>query len=463
MFELEPFTFKFKQENKSYTLFNHEKISFPSVGLVHLKGDSGSGKSTLLKILKGIIPEFTSGLLEGEITFDGFPVNGQFFQENIQKIIFLFQNPFSQIIYDDPEEEFLFSMENFNFDKSTMDKKIQSLSNEFNLQEIWGKKTNQLSHGQCQKLVLASLVAIEPKVLLVDEPTAFLDPESRKEFYLLLENLKQKSLIVLIDHHHDEIKNLIDMNLHVSRDGEVTLLDLSKNRNEDIKVDQINFTHLNLSGNQDKIKLELKNYSFSYEKTKPILNQLSLKLKNGNCVVILGDNGVGKSTLLQNLAGLLKGSLNSERILTINDKQIKNKNTFSHLGIVFQNPESHFYFDTIQEEIDESLRVDKKVARTLVETFLPRVNLEKSPFLLSEGEKRRLSILLTVLQGKKIILYDEPTFGQDDHSKEKIIELILFLKSLGYVQFFITHDTSFYQRIATDVKRLKGGALYDVS
>jgi energy-coupling factor transporter ATP-binding protein EcfA2 len=458
MFELQPITFKFKQESKAFTLVNEKQISFPYTGLVHISGHSGSGKSTLLKILKGIIPEYSSGVIAGEILFDGKQVSGEFFKENLKQIIFLFQNPFSQIIYDHPEEEFLFSMENFNFTKEEMNVKIKQLTEEFKLENVWGKKTNQLSHGQCQKLVLASLVAIEPKVLLLDEPTAFLDPKSRLDFYKILSVLKKKCLIVLIDHHQNEIEHLVDLSIHVSIHGKVELHSPKiEEKTEDLSL-------LNpFSKNEQKIQLELKNYSFAYDDSELLLNQLSMKIENGDCFVLEGENGTGKSTLLKQLAGILKGKKGSERHLWVDNINIKSSKTFDHLGIVFQNPESHFYFDTINEEIDQSLKIDQRLALDLVKLFLGDVNLEKSPFLLSEGEKRRLSILLTVLQNKKIILYDEPTFGQDERSKEKIIELILLLKSLGYVQFFITHDHHFSQKIATQKKRLVNGRLIEIS
>ena len=457
MFELQPFTFKFKQENKKKTLVNESLIKFPDLGLVHISGHSGSGKSTLLKILKGIIPEYSSGVIDGEILFDGKPVSGEFFKENLKKIIFLFQNPFSQIIYDQPEEEFLFSMENFNFSKEEMNIKVNQLTEEFKLDKVWGKKTNQLSHGQCQKLVLASLVAIEPKVLLLDEPTAFLDPKSRLDFYLILKELKKKCLVVIIDHHQSEINHLVDFRVHVSSSGNVGL-------NSKSNVEAVEFCSLNNSfpKNEQTFLLEIKNYSFAYKNSDLLLNQVSLKMENGDCFVLEGENGVGKSTLLLNLAGLLKGKKGSERILSVDRIKMKSNKTFEHLGIVFQNPESHFYFDTIKEEIDQSLKIDKSLALELVNLFIGGVNLDKSPFLLSEGEKRRLSILLTILQNKKVILYDEPTFGQDDTSKEKIIELVLLLKSLGYIQFFITHDQYFSQKIATHKKKLMDGRLIEI-
>lgn len=457
MFELKPFSFKFNQETRSNTLVNDTHIKFPDFGLVHISGHSGSGKSTLLKILKGIIPEYSSGFIKGEILFNGKPVSGEFFKENLKQMIFLFQNPFSQIIYDQPEEEFLFSMENFNFSQEEMNVKIEELTEEFKLERVWGKKTNQLSHGQCQKLVLASLVAIEPKVLLLDEPTAFLDPKSRLDFYLILKELKKRSLVVLIDHHQNEISPLVDMSVHVSLDGKIDPL---THRNEEA-LEHSSLSQ-SFSKNEQKTLLQLNNYSFAYDDSALLLNQVSIKMENGDCFVLEGENGVGKSTLLQHLAGLLKGKKGSERELLINGSTIKNNKTFDHLGIVFQNPESHFYFDTIREEINQSLKIDHSLGVELIKLFLRDVNLDKSPFLLSEGEKRRLSILLTVFQNKKVILYDEPTFGQDETSKEKIIELVLLLKSLGYVQFFITHDRYFSQKIATHKKKLVEGRLIDV-
>ena len=115
MYKLQKFSYSFKKDVSSKKIFLEEALEFNKNELIAIVGPSGGGKSTLLKILKGIIPEYSSGVLEGIVTFHGNPLNGLNFQDNLKKILYLFQNPFSQLIYPTPEEEFLFSMENFNF------------------------------------------------------------------------------------------------------------------------------------------------------------------------------------------------------------------------------------------------------------------------------------------------------------------------------------------------------------
>jgi energy-coupling factor transporter ATP-binding protein EcfA2 len=192
MLEVGSFSFTFLDNvgEKGKKLFSQKTFQLPEKGLVLITGPSGAGKSTFLKLIKGLYPQFSNGEMCGEVT----PGKSFFTDKNF---LYLFQNPFSQLIYQKPEEEFFFSMENFQMSKEEMEKKRKELSPLFSLDQVWGKDNAVLSNGECQKLVLASLVAINPKVLLLDEPTAFLDPDSRREFYHLLNKLKEDHLYVI--------------------------------------------------------------------------------------------------------------------------------------------------------------------------------------------------------------------------------------------------------------------------
>lgn len=465
MYKLNPFTYTFSDRLKAKKIALKSPVVLNKNETVAIIGPSGGGKSTLLKILKGIIPEYSSGKLEGEILFNGHPLSGPYFQENLQKILYLFQNPFSQIIYPTTEEEFLFSMENFNFSREEMERQKDKFEKLFGLKALWGKKTSELSNGECQKLVLASMLAIDPEVLLLDEPTAFLDPHSRKEFYEYLKVIRRDRLVIIVDHHVDEIKSFVDKVLYVDEEGNISessfdkekeaapssdmsLLSLKKTTEVTIRLDRLSFS-----------------YPSSYTFSDPLLREISATFNSGEVLAIKGKNGAGKSTLFKLLSGVLAPTSGSVEI-EIDKKIIKRNHLFSHVGFVFQNPEAHFFFDTIEEELKQSFRQfsgeKKKMKDQILERFFHDIDLKKSPFLLSEGEKRRLSILMTVFLNKELILYDEPTFGQDQSSIEKIEELILSLKKMGLIQVFISHDETFIHKVADRVFILESGGLYEV-
>ncbi len=457
MYNIGPFEYSFKK-NQLKKIFCSQVINIPDNSLVLLTGKSGAGKSTLLQMLKGIIPEYSSGQLDGNILFNESPLSGTHFKKNLKEIIFLFQNPFSQLIYPTVPEEFFFSMENFNYSNEMMNQKKEELKGLFDLETIWNKKTKDLSNGECQRLVLASLLAIDPKVILLDEPTAFLDPVARNDFYNWLKKIKGTRTVVIVDHHLEEIIPLADLILLVDAKGELSLTNLSHEllapaeKTSENAIDLLpleNFRSL-------PMKIKLNNVSFRYQSNPFLIQNISLQLDAGNICVIKGSNGQGKSTLFKLIAGLLKPITGSIEYIK-EFKAIKQKDIYKDLAFVFQNPESHFFYDTIQEELGDFIKFSE--SKKLLSQFLKDVDLTRSPFLLSEGEKRRLSILMTILQQKSIILYDEPTFGQDKNSIAMIRDIILFMKSINKIQVIISHDDSFIASIADEVFLLKDAHL----
>lgn len=462
LYKLQSFCYSFKKDISSKKIFLEETIELDTNELIAIVGPSGGGKSTLLKVLKGIIPEYSSGELEGVLTFHGKPLSGVYFQENLKKILYLFQNPFSQLIYPTPEEEFLFSMENFNFTQEEMNASAEKFEELFNLKSVWGKKNSQLSNGECQKLVLASLLAINPEVLLLDEPTAFLDPEARADFYSFLNSIKNDRLVIIVDHHIEEIKDIVSRVIEVSINGKISLrpnLDFceTKLKNsfslKDISIPRFNDFHLKIN-----------NMSFSYNKKDSLLEDVKTEFKSGEIVAVKGKNGVGKSSLFKLLAGIIN-PVSGSVTLDVGKKQFVNKIIFSNVGFIFQNPESHFFYDTIAEELKQSFKniISPVLKDEILKRFFHNIDLEKSPFLLSEGEKRRLSILMTVFLGKSILLYDEPTFGQDQKSIREISLLMKELKKLGIIQLFISHDDRFIQETADRTFVLESRRLDEVS
>jgi energy-coupling factor transporter ATP-binding protein EcfA2 len=458
MYKLSPFSYSFNKSGKVQKIFLESELIFNKNETIAITGPSGGGKSTFLKILKGIIPEYSSGELIGEITYNGNSLTGIHFQENLKKILYLFQNPFSQLIYPTTEEEFLFSMENFNFTREEMTIQKEKFENLFGLKNIWGKKTSQLSNGECQKLVLASLLAIGPEVLLLDEPTAFLDPKARAEFYNFLNVIKGDRLLIIVDHHLDEIEPLISRMIEISSDGYISECD--KNI---VKMKAVQKIDLPTLENNQKIQINLKDIQYSYNKKIPILKNINTTFKSGEVVAIKGANGEGKSTLFKLLAGIIPPD--SGKITThIGQKQFINTKNFPNIGFIFQNPENHFFFDIIEEELKQSFKNVEAVTikNDLLKRFFKDINLKKSPFLLSEGEKRRLSILMTIFLGKNILLFDEPTFGQDQNSIEQIAGLIRELKKRGLVQIMISHDDELIHDVADRILVLANGSLNEI-
>ena len=455
MYSIGPFEYSFKgEENKK--IFSIESFEINPGDFVLISGPSGAGKSSFLQMLKGIIPHYSSGKLKGEILYKKKLLSAESFKENLSEILFLFQNPFSQMIYSQVAEEFYFTMENFNYTQEEMRNQKSLFEESFDLNRIWNKKTNQLSNGESQKLVLSSLLAVGPKVLLLDEPTAFLDPAAREHFYHWLAQIKGKFTIVIVDHHIREVLQLFDFCVKIEESGEIKKVDKThiQINSQSISKQTPKLSKLFCSSSS----LQVKDLSFSYEKQAPLYENLNFELNSGKIAVLTGRNGEGKSTLLKLIAGFLKpqsGQLNYYQ----DNKLIDRKKSLSNFAMIFQNPESHFFFDTIKEELAS---VEKeKVYQDWIKYFFNSINLNKSPHLLSEGEKRRLSIFLSLMQQRSVILYDEPTFGLDSDNKDLVFRTILELKDLQTIQFIISHDNDLIETVADIVFELDKGIIVE--
>ena len=458
MYNLSPFSFSYRAQNEKRKIFSKNPIHLSAKETILITGPSGGGKSTFLQLLKGIIPQFVAGKLEGQLLFKGQPLHGSPFDENLKSIIYLFQNPFTQLIYPYADEEFFFSMENFNFSKEEMEKQKQEFETSFALEKIWGRKTQELSNGECQRLVLASLLAVKPEVILLDEPTAFLDPEGRREFYHYLPQIKKDRLLIMIDHHVNEVLPFVDRVFYVDSSGEIS--ERSKNDLSD-KIEKRIIEPDFVQSSAD-VALTVENVQFGYDKKNPLLKDVNAHFKGHEIIVIRGKNGVGKSTLFKLFAGILRPQ-KGKILLSLNGVNFTGKKLQDHCGFIFQNPETHFFFDTIAEELAHGLKknITAEEKDKLLRTFFHQLDMNKSPFMLSEGEKRRLSILLTLFMGKSLFLYDEPTFGQDSQSKEMIKTLMKTIKKQGPLQIIISHDEEFIQDVADKIYSLEEGVLIE--
>ncbi|MES2801702.1 MAG: ATP-binding cassette domain-containing protein [Bdellovibrionota bacterium] len=441
MLHISPFQFFYAGVDEA-TLVSAAPIVLPNKGLHLLTGPSGSGKSTLLSLIKGLSPHYTPGRFIGEIYYNNELIDKDFVHKKQNEIVYLFQNPLNQIIYQNPQLEFCFTAESQQISYENFAQHKASFEKAFGLASMWSKKTSELSLGQAQRLLLGSLLATNPKVLLLDEPTAFMDQPAREQFYRMLADLKEKFLVLLVDHHLNEVKHLVDSFMTVDQQGSVSQQNqLITDRVFDFSKLKQNNLNTNISeGHQ----ITLNRVSYSYKKDQPLLKDISLSITASEIIAIKGENGSGKSTLLKLLVGSLKPT----------QGEIHQSVKFKDFGYVMQNPEDNFICDTANEELAET-------AKDLVNLFFADKNLNVSPFSLSEGEKRRLSLLVHLNPNKKVILYDEPTFGLDEKNKYFVAESLLKFRMKNILQIVVSHDDTFINAIADRVFTLKDGKLYE--
>ena len=449
-FALGPFCFTYPHSDR--TLSCEQTIAIKEKEFVAIVGESGSGKSTLLALIKGLIPQHTGGRLAGGVYCDDKKVT----ELPATTIAYLFQNPFAQLIHRQVKEEMVFSMENALLSETEMTARLDEVTSAFGIQPLLTRDTNTLSTGECQRVLLASLLALKPSILLLDEPTAFLDERAREAFYDLLATLKEQMTIFMVDHHVDALHRLADRILHVTMSGEV--LEVG---NAQVMLEKASLSVEPMAAGVDRFQLVVEQLNFSYKKSQTLLSNINLNANSQEVISIMGCNGQGKSTLFKLLAGLLKPGEGSVRWYQ-HDALLPIKNLAKHLGFVFQNPESDFYTQDVAAELQLVTR-GQSASWSAIEHLLAGLDTSISPFLLSEGQKRRLSIALQLLQNKSIIFYDEPTFGQDSYHQQLITQLLLTLRAAHKLQLIITHDGAFARAVSDKIFVLCDGRLEQVA
>lgn len=409
-----------------------------------LTGNSGSGKSTLLMALKGLIPNYIRGTYNGNISYKSKNIDGTADTELIQ-IGYLQQNPDHQIIYQTVIDELAFGLENLQLTPQAIQDKINTYAETFGITQLLTRKISTLSGGEKQKINLISILLTEPEVLLLDEPTAFLDANSAQQIINVLKTHATDKTVIIIDHNQHYYKNFVNRIINIAN-NQIEEMNLDSHKwHNDYPANQV-------AHNSNEILLNIRNLSFAYKGAiDNLLNNINLKVHKGEVAVISGKNGNGKSTLLKLIAKLIP-SQNSIFLQNEDISNIKQKEYWQYVSLLWQNPENHFLFNLVTEELKDNPE--------LINTFGLTEQIQNNPYCLSEGQKRRLSLAITLLKPRQLILLDEPTFGQDFANKVILLEIIKQLAKLGHSFIIISHDEEFNHAVAHSRYVLKDGQLW---
>lgn len=449
-------------------------------GKIHaIAGASGCGKSSILYLLNGLIPHMLDGKMEGSVWFEGKDITEELPRVRCEKIGLVMQNPESQFCTFTVEEELAFGMENLCLPAEIMQERIKRTLDYIGMSGYEKRDLNQLSGGQKQKIAIASILVMEPEVLLLDESTANLDPNARREVLSLLIRLarEQNKTIILVEHNLDEIMEEVDYFYRMNEEKEL-ILATSKDEIQNMLY-QPGSVADNTKETQELKKeypviLELSDVKFAYpqagrrhQKDKTwILNGIDLSIKEQDFLAIVGENGAGKSTLLR---VIFQMNQQNEGKIQLDGKPIegyKKKELYRQIGLVFQNPENQFVTNSVMDELLFSLKKERmsqqeKEARVLqvLRQFHLEDDKEKSPFVLSQGQKRRLSVATMLLTGQKLLFLDEPTYGQDFENRHELMRDLQQLNETGTTIVMITHDLSLVKDYSKRVVELKNGKI----
>lgn len=440
----------FKYDGAKENVLENINLTVEYGETVLLSGVSGEGKSTLLSIINGVIPFVNSGEFSGSVEIDGKDVTKLKISERSKLIGTVLQNADEQIIYDLVNEEIAFGCENLNIASEEIDRRIERFTTLMQIEKT--AKTKTLSGGQKQRLITASTLAMEQKIIILDEPLANLDTHTAHILLKALRNLANSGYAVLIvEHRLDVVKNYIDKVMRIENKQLFTSTDIN-DLNSGIKT--IPHADGSLPG-EVLIKGEK---LFFAAGDRNIIDGLDIEIRAGERIVLLGENGCGKTTLMRMLARLNKpngGALSQ----TITKSKKANSKWFSKVGYVYQNPVYQLFMPTLLSEISFKAK-SEETAREMINAFGLSGLEQRHPQSLSEGQKRRSSIAAVCASAPTVLFLDEPTVGQDYKNLCKTVETVNKInKNLGTAIVTVTHDKRCAGALADRVLIMENGKI----
>lgn len=497
IFEISDLNFCYPQKGKK--VLRNINLKINKGEFITLCGQSGSGKTTLLKHLKPALTPY--GEKKGTIRFSKKDINTVDDKTLAQKIGFVFQNPDNQIVTDKVWHELAFGLESLGLDNDTMQIRIAEIAAFFGISSWFYSNTSTLSGGQKQILNLASIMVMQPDVLILDEPTSQLDPVCSSDFIHTVKKINEEigTTIIMTEHRLEDVLPISDRVI-VMDDGEIIADDTPSRIGEFLKSinhkmfssmtsamqiysklqttldcpvsvkDGCAFLDQFLAQNKYEIVqsnetiddkkevvikdviLELSDIWFRYEKNSlDILQGVDFKLYKNTIHAILGSNGAGKSTLLSVISKNYTPYRGRIKFDNKNYKKIKNKEYHSHyIAILPQNPQYLFVKDTVYEDLKEALeglKLSDKEKDCKIDEVANLVEisdlLEYHPYDISGGEQQRAALAKVLLLSPKFLIMDEPTKGFDSFFKEKFSQILNKLKNNGVTILLVSHDIEF--------------------
>lgn len=501
-FEIKDLTFSYAAAKGKHSLEN-VSLTIEQGEFLVLCGKSGSGKSTLLRQLKTVLTP--NGKRTGEILFRGVPLKQVSDREQSEKIGFVMQNPDDQIVTDKVWHELAFGLESLGCDQKTMRGRVAEMACYFGIQDWFHRDVATLSGGQKQLLNLASIMAMQPEVLILDEPTSQLDPIAASDFLNTVRKINTElgTTVIITEHRLEDIFPYADRAV-VMEKGRVIADDTPG------KVGQLLFEQANpmfaamptsvrvyygaggtgespLTVRQgrswlsrrfpnrpekdavaapplpEEVKdpaLVLKELWFRYEKDSPdILRGVSAEIPTGSLYAILGGNGAGKSTTLKAISGICRPYRGKVTLFGKPLDKYKSSELFHGcLAMLPQDPKSLFVKKTVREDLSEMTR-DKSSIESIAALCQITELLDSHPYDLSGGEQQRAALAKVLLTNPRLLLLDEPTKGIDSFFKETFAGILADLKKQGITIVMVSHDVEFCARYADVVSMFFDGQI----
>ena len=475
---------------------------------VLVTGPSGCGKSSLCRCLNGLIPHFYGGKIAGGLEVQGLDVMKHTTKELATRVGMVFQDPENQLVAMDVEREIAFGLENLAFPKGVIAKRMEESLDTLGISGLRYRQVHELSGGEKQKVIIASVLALHPDILVLDEPTSELDPKSAEEVLSVVQRLNDELgiTVILVEHRLDRVVHLVDRMIvldegRIVADGNpravLSNCDIAslgagvppivrivqRLRGNGVNVDGIPLTvkegrsmlkevFREAGGSElsqvetahGKPVIEIDKLWHTYPEGPTALKNVSLRICQGEFVAIMGRNASGKTTLVKHINGLLKPTKGKVRVTGIDTQRATIAELARKVGFIFQNPNDHIFADTVEEEIVYILKnlgfdgaeIAVRVDETL-EMFGLREYRKQYPRSLSGGERQRVAVASVLVARPEVLILDEPTRGMEYRLKSELMRFLDGYSEKGNTVVLVTHDVETVAEYADRVILLSEG------
>jgi energy-coupling factor transporter ATP-binding protein EcfA2 len=492
-YRIEDLVFSFPGQERE--TLSHINLTIASGEFITLCGKSGCGKSTLLRQLKTILTPH--GERSGKIYFCGQPIEDMDQRTQASEIGFVLQNPDNQIVTDKVWHELAFGLESLGYDNAMIRLRVAEMASFFGIHTWFHKSVTELSGGQKQLLNLASIMAMHPSVLILDEPTSQLDPIAASDFLETVKKINRElgTTIIMTEHRLEDILPLSDrlivmeagaiiaeglpnqvgaslgdrkhpmflsmpspMQIQARVSAEPIAPITVKEGRQWLNAFLADKTAAPMPEDKENSKasapavIQFKDVWFKHEKNgADIIKDLSFEVKEGQFYCIVGGNGTGKTTTLSLISGLLQPYRGKILIGGKNPAKINAKELFTrNIGFLPQNPQSLFVKKTVELDLHEMLAqtpLSKEEKAEKIRSIVKFAELEHllamHPYDLSGGEQQRAALAKVLLLEPRVLLLDEPTKGLDSFFKEKLAVFLQKLNESGVTIVMVSHDVEF--------------------
>jgi energy-coupling factor transporter ATP-binding protein EcfA2 len=482
---VEDLTFRYR--DRQTPAIRNLTFTVPEGEILLIAGASGCGKTTLVRAINGLIPRSYKGEMTGRVQVFGEETAHWKLSQISQKVGTVLQDPERQILGTKVLNEVAFGLENLGLPRDEIIDRVDEALATLGLQHLRDRETFNLSGGEKQKVALAGVLAMRPRILMLDEPLASLDPASARESLDMVRRLANEGMTVLmVEHRVEDVLRIQPERVMFLTDGEIRYLGALSGLSKVVNYHEVKLPAADIvarakedppppaldilpgvsrfdAGTEPLVRFE--KVGFGYDPEAEVLHSIDLDIRRGDVIAVLGANGAGKTTLVKHAIGLLKPKSGRVLVGGRDTKDMSVAEIASTLGYVFQSPSHMLFAPTVYEELafgPTNLKHPKDEIEKEVKEALTIVNLvdreQEPPLALSFGQQKRVSIAAILAMRSRILVMDEPTAGQDYQNYLSFMDSILQMPGFEAVMF-ITHDVDLAVIYANRVLLVSDGRL----